>query len=164
MKTITTILSLLLFPLALVALDLQQHTAADEIYASRRGQELSSEELAIVGKWSAENREVVWEIERKRDGTYEIVIRGEFEGEKYIDYNRGIWGILNGSYYYAELETNYADFEFMNLPTYERVLDVSEGRFLTVMPGEYGEALESEERRVQKFRFEFWSEVNMAKK
>jgi len=129
---------------------------ADQVYSSRKAQELSAEEQAIVGKWAAQNREVQWEIERFPDGTYQIVIMGVMEKDDWIDFGRGIWGIKDGSYFYSELESSWLDTEFALTPEYEKVVISTDTEFTTSRPGVDGEILYSRELKVGQFSMPLW--------
>lgn len=129
---------------------------ADRYYSERTSQALNSEEQRIVGKWTGKNRELEWEILRKSDGTYGIVIHEEYEGTLYKDYYRGVWGIKGNEYYYFDLESSDENAEFDLTPSLEKILNISETEFLTSSEGWDGETLESSERKIEKFRFKLW--------
>jgi len=129
---------------------------ADAVYKSRKAQELNAEEQAIIGKWTAQNREVKWEIERFPDGTYEIVIQGVQEGDDWMDFGRGIWGINNDSYYFCELESSWLESEFAITPDYEKVVLSTDTEFTTSRPGVDGEILYSRELKAGQFSMPLW--------
>jgi hypothetical protein len=132
------------------------HPMAEPIFAARRNTPLTEQEEAIVGKWRCENPEFSWEIDRRPDGTYTIVYHEDYDGEIFDDYARGIWGILNGHFYYADLESSAEDYFFENTPSFERIVDISPERFLTLSHGYGEEPTENDEHRVDSFQYALW--------
>ena len=132
------------------------HAMAEHIYAARRNTPLNEQEQIIVGKWRCEDPDFSWEIDRRPDGTYAIVYHENYEGEVYDDYARGIWGILNGHFYYADLESSAEDYFFENTPYFERIVEISPERLLTLSHGFGEEPMENDEHRVDVFRYALW--------
>ena len=132
-------------------------------YSSRKSKGVSDGEKKLIGKWAGENEQVSWEIFRKEDGTYELVLH-EVDGEKsWTDYLRGIWGIRpDGTYYFTDLEMAGADTDFEATAFEEKVVRVSDDEFVTVSDDDDGKPLQSIEKRVAKFEMDLWEEFGSA--
>ena len=132
------------------------HKFADAAYAVRKAQELSEQEKLLVGNWYFEYEFAKYEIKRLANGTYELVYHGEEEGEKYIDYMRGIWWIQGGYYRYHDMESSYLDFWFENMPFSDRIVSLDLKQFHSESP----DGSESwKEARIDAVSFEFWKRV-----
>ncbi|MEM9157677.1 MAG: hypothetical protein AAGB46_01410 [Verrucomicrobiota bacterium] len=133
------------------------HPDAAAIFAEREAKPLTLQEESILGKWAAQNSEINWEILRLGDGSYELVYREEYEGEIYNGYVRGIWGIDEEGYYYADLESSDLEWPPEGISYYEEVVSISENEFRTVSVQEDGEELESNELKVTEFKMDLWN-------
>jgi len=133
---------------------------AAELYAERRAHPISEDEERIVGDWAGENREVEWEIIRRRNGTYAMVIREDEDEAAFVYYEQGVWGIEGRFYYYQALEGNWDSIQSGTTRYEEEILVLSGSAFTTVTEGMDGEPLESPERRVEAFNYDLWDEYS----
>ncbi|MCH2155164.1 MAG: hypothetical protein MK080_04100 [Opitutales bacterium] len=141
------------------AIETVSHALADKTFEYRRSEDLTEVEKTLIGKWHGKSGEDEYEVDRKADGTYEIVYKGMDAGEKYVDYVRGIWWIKDGKYFYHDLESSYPDMWFSNFPAVENIIELTGDSFKTVAFGEVDPA-KFTETSVERFTFELWQSVD----
>lgn len=120
--------------------------------------ELSETEGAFVGKWKGTRLDMVWEIERFSDRTFEIVIEEpDYEDSTiiYKNYAEGVWRI-EGDYYYYEWVRWWGDEGDLGGEVFERVGSVSENKVITLSE-EDEEDPENIEVRVDVFEMSIWN-------
>ena len=139
---------------------LKTMVGATQVYEKRLSEALNEEEEKAVGRWTGKNREVEWEIYRRKNGIYELVLHEEYEGVLYKDYYRGTWGINDGVYYYFDLQSSDKDAEFDNEPSFEKVVKSTDDEFFYISKGYDGEELKSNERKIEDFKFKLWKKFS----
>lgn len=137
-----------------------RHKSAEVVYDHRLGQKLTEAEKKLVGKWYGKVGKDEYEIDRRSDGTYQIVYRGIFDGERFVDYMRGAWWIREESYYYLDLESSYQEQVFENKPIIEKIVEFTDSKFVLITTGD-SETETVREKSIEKFRFDFWESIGL---
>lgn len=124
--------------------------------------ELTSEELPFVGKWRGARANLKWEIDRRDDRSFEMVLTEDYEGDIYETYYIGAWWVEDGDYYYDDVycwddwEEWADDYEGVS----ELITSVSANRIVTETSEfdtmDDDEDLTNVESRVNSFTLEGW--------
>lgn len=121
-------------------------------------QELNSVERQFLGKWVGGKERLKWEIDRKSDRTFEIVLE-EIDPEDssltYQNYATGEWSVRGDSYYYEWKNWSGDEGDFSGIAI-EKVLEVAGRRVVTLSDDDS----KNTELKVESFKMPGWSLKN----
>ncbi|MGB0372408.1 MAG: hypothetical protein ACPGN3_13830 [Opitutales bacterium] len=118
---------------------------------------LSTREEQLVGKWIGGNEAGdFWEIERSTDRSYRLLI-GDIHNLDSVDYYEGIWGINSrGEYSFIDTASSSKDFEIDIIPYTEKIISISDKRFVTSFLDDKNSTVQCAEERIAAFKLEAW--------
>ena len=111
-------------------------------FGCEKNQEVSTQDL-FVGKWKGSRSTYKWEIDRKNDGTFELVLHernpfkpdSESEEDNVYYYASGTWSVDGNNYLY-KWESNPGDQSDNNETSVELIDKVSEKEIITITPSD----------------------------
>lgn len=130
--------------------------AAENPLPPKAEEPLNATEQIFVGKWKGSRLSFKWEIERKADRTFEIVLTEPdpfLPGGLFVVYARGVWWVKGNEYFY-EWQKWSEEEEDLGGVVMEKVGRVEADRVLTLSEDEKDP--NNIEVRVEKFSMPGW--------